>query len=358
MFESETSQVVLKRMLDSMPSDLDKREGSVVSDLASPSANEMANLYALLDTVMKLAFASTSSGEWLELRCAELGIFRKMGTFAEGYVTFNGDDVLDEGRLILKGTSVSTGGETPLYFFTTEDVLMQGGLATVRVLCEITGSYGNLRSGDIKNVVGDLSSILTVTNEFDFYSGSDDETDSSLYDRYVEFVSKPVTSGNENHYLTWAKSVAGIGDARVRSIQSDATMLPGQVDVVLLDAQKLSASASLQQSVADYIESVRPVGATVTVRGANALTLDITATIVLRDGYTLDLVENTIHTNIANYITGLAFKDDTVRFSQIANCILDVNGVLDYGNLTVNGGTGNIATAYDEVAVVGTVSLT
>ena len=41
MYESQTFDVILKRMLDRVSSSLDKREGSIIYDAIAPTANEL-----------------------------------------------------------------------------------------------------------------------------------------------------------------------------------------------------------------------------------------------------------------------------------------------------------------------------
>jgi uncharacterized phage protein gp47/JayE len=299
--------------------------------MLSPASFELASFYTILDEILKIGFAPTSYGEFLEMRCAELGVFRKPGTYAVGELTFTGDSVLDEGKEIPEGTTVSTGGDVPLYFLTTETVVMSNGVAIAPAMCEVPGLFGNVRAEVIDHIVGDLANLFTVTNVNDFHSGSDDETDEDLLSRYNDLVQRPVTSGNENHYLAWSKSVAGIGDARVRSNHSDETVPVGTVELFLLDSSKLPASQTLVTSTYDYIETVRPVGATVRCVPATGIPIE-------------------------EYLRTLAFKDPIVRYSQIANKILDVEDVLDYSDLLVNGGTGNITIGYTEVAVKGEVT--
>ena len=43
MYESQTFDVILKRMLDRVSNSLDKREGSIIYDAAAPAANEIQN---------------------------------------------------------------------------------------------------------------------------------------------------------------------------------------------------------------------------------------------------------------------------------------------------------------------------
>ena len=49
MYENQTEDVIKQRMLDVVPSDLDKREGSFIYDGISPAAIELALAYIELD---------------------------------------------------------------------------------------------------------------------------------------------------------------------------------------------------------------------------------------------------------------------------------------------------------------------
>jgi uncharacterized phage protein gp47/JayE len=59
---------------------------------------------------------------------------------------------------------------------------------------------------------------------------------------------------------------------------------------------------------------------------------------------------------MTDYLKSLAFIDPIVRYSKIASILLDTPSVLDYSNLTVNGGTANVTIADGSVAVGGTVT--
>ena len=58
------------------------------------------------------------------------------------------------------------------------------------------------------------------------------------------------------------------------------------------------------------------------------------------------------------YRDGRSFRQDYVSYAQIAAAILSAPGVEDFANLTVNGGTANIAIADRKVAVLGEVTVT
>ena len=59
MYESETYETVLNRLLSKVPSTLDKREGSVIYTALAPAAYEIAKIYSSLDIVLSETFADT-----------------------------------------------------------------------------------------------------------------------------------------------------------------------------------------------------------------------------------------------------------------------------------------------------------
>jgi uncharacterized phage protein gp47/JayE len=132
----------------------------------------------------------------------------------------------------------------------------------------------------------------------------------------------------------------------------------GTVKVDLLSTDKRAPLASVITDVAAYIESVRPIGATVTVIGAPEVAINVTATLTLVSGKTLTDAQTEISAGVTDYLKTLAFVDPVVRINEIGKIILDAASVLDYSGLTVNSGTGNVSITDGSVAVLGTVTLT
>lgn len=82
MYEEQTFEIILNRMLDRVPDGVDKREGSIIYDALAPAAVEMAQMYIELDVNANLKFADTASGEYLDRAVAWSGISRKAVTKA------------------------------------------------------------------------------------------------------------------------------------------------------------------------------------------------------------------------------------------------------------------------------------
>jgi uncharacterized phage protein gp47/JayE len=174
-------------------------------------------------------------------------------------------------------------------------------------------------------------------------------------------VRNPGTSGNKADYVNWALEVPGVGGVQVIPLWNG----PGTVKVVLLGTDKKPASADIVQAVQDYIapdpavgEGKAPIGASVTVVAATAVAINVSATVTLSGTKTLADVQAAFEKALDEYLASTAFASDpTVRYVRVGSLLLDTEGVQDYSNLLVNGGTANVVIGLDEVAVRGTVTL-
>ncbi|MGM0846883.1 MAG: baseplate J/gp47 family protein [Bacillota bacterium] len=350
LYDDQTNEVIEKRMLDLVDPSIDKREGSIVADLLSPSAMEMAFLYGELANVLDFSFADTTYGAYLDRRCKEVGITRKDATPAVGTVKFTGY----VNQIVPLGTLVSTDGANPIEFETDEEVqINEEGTAQVTVTAVTPGIRGNIIAGKIKTLTRYLVGITSVTNETVFDGGSDVESDEDLLKRYYLRMRTPSTSGNVHQYKEWALSIKGIGDCKVFPLWDGN----GTVKLRMIDTEKTAPDPTIIEDVQVYIESVRPIGATVTYEAATEVPMNIGGTIVLEPNSTIEQAIEDIQSALKTYLQDLAFRDNVVRISQIQNHILDSPYVLDYSDLTLNAGTGNVLITDGDVAVVGTVSL-
>lgn len=350
-FESQTQQEILQRMLFESPSDIDTRQGSVTWDVLSPSAGELENAYVSLGNVLSWGFANPEQPrEYLEKRAAEFGIYPKPAVKATGHVTFAGTD----GTVIPLGTEVLTRDIVPVIFVTTEIKTVINGTATVAVEAKVGGRNGNVLAGAISLVGGNISGISSVINELAFEDGADVESDEALLNRYFEKVQKPATSGNVNHYVQWAKEVAGVYDAKCFPVWNGN----GTVKVVLLDEEGTAPPQSTIDAVVSHINDGRlPIGADLTVVGATEVAINVSAKVTLAPGSALSQAKADFETVLRGYFKSIAFVDTSVQYTRIAAHLLDVPNVKDYENLTVNDKTQNIEIPDGSVPVLGEVTL-
>lgn len=351
MFENETSEAIMERMLSKFPSDIDKREGSVVWDFLSPTALELEQAYQQLDLVVNWFYTNENSPrEILIAKCADVGIEPKEAVPASGYITISGQ----EGALIPSGTRISTDDDEPVYFFTKNEVTIPtSGTIEVLVEAETPGTIGNVKANKIVRLITDVEGIASLTNSTDFNSGISEEPDHLLYQRYRERVSTRSSSGNHADYIHWAKEVPGIGYARVFRTWNG----PGTLRVVVATYDKRSPSPSLLERVEKNIEKNKPDLADVTVDGVEELSIDIDAKLTLVDDADEVKVTESIQVNINEYLGANNFNEQIVRYSKIAEAILNGDGVIDYADLRINNTTGNILLREDQIAILGKVNI-
>ncbi|MGN2369642.1 baseplate J/gp47 family protein [Clostridium cagae] len=349
MFEVKEEDL-LKEMLDKIPNDLDKREGSsLIYNALVPAAQEISRLRSDMDRFLEYTFASPNiPDEYLDKRCVEHGIERKMATYAIKLGTFydteeNLIDIPLKSRFSIDKTN-----------YITIERIEKG---KYKMQCELIGAKGNYLSGNllpIEYVEGLGKGVLGET----ILDGVDIESNENLFNRLMVKVRTPSTSGNKYDYLNWALSVNGVGGAKVFS----ETNLKGEhengyVKIVIVDSNKHKANPKLIQDVFEYIESVRPIGATVSVVSAVEKTIDITADINLVKGYNLGVAEQEFIKLLEEYLKSISFKQDYISIARIGEILLNTTGVLDYSDLKINNIISNIKLADEEIAIFGTVNL-
>ncbi|MZK51872.1 baseplate J/gp47 family protein [Clostridium beijerinckii] len=346
-----SSEAILSEMLADIDDKYDKSKGSFVYDVLSSGANKFAQYDESINTMVERRFATTATGKDLQYVVVDHGVIPKTSTKSNGPVTITGI----AGSPIAKGEMVSA--DAVKFKFIQDSVIPASGTIDVMVECEIYGTKGNVPIGAIRFFPKTLQGLQTVTNKTAFTNGYDGEEDPELKERFFEKVQEPATSGNEAEYKAWAKSIVDVSDARIIPIwdKSNGKNGAGTVKVILLNSDKRAADQTLINSVKTYIESVRPVGATVTVVSAIELSINVSATLILAPGQVLDNVKKVIETNITNYLKTIAFKQSFVSYGAIASVVFNSEGVTDYSGLLINDGISNIPIADTEVAVLGSV---
>ncbi|OPY64071.1 MAG: Baseplate J-like protein [Pelotomaculum sp. PtaU1.Bin065] len=253
----QTEEIIRQRILDAMPDDLDKVEGSPPYDAVAPVAIELALAAIWAQQVLQRGFASTTFGAYLDLRCEEHGLTRRTAVKATGTstkgnpLTINGQD----GTIVPSGFRVATpadqGTRTPSVEFVTTSQYTIGPSGSVAVDIEAVegGLKGNVAAGAISIVVTPIAGVTGVTNATQITGGLDTETDASLLARYLQKVQSPSTGGNKADYVNWALEVAGVGGVSVVPVRDG----PGTVSISIIGTDKAPANQALVDQVQDYI---------------------------------------------------------------------------------------------------------
>lgn len=172
----------------------------------------------------------------------------------------------------------------------------------------------------------------------------DGESDDSYRARIFQKIQNPLTSGNKNHYIYWAKKVNGVGDAKCIPCWNGA----GTVKVIVLSDAKEVPTEETLQAVRDYIEENRPIGAAVMVTAATPIPVTIQVSIALEDGSGLADAKTAIEQYIHDYLDEIAFQAVPLSYYRIGDRIFNAPGVQDIASYTINGGMVSIPAAIGE----------
>ena len=342
MYEARTQPDILKELQQNSKTDASKFEGTFEYDVFASNSIEFAKQEVEREQQYKAAFAQTSWGEYLTMRAAEHGVFRKAAVKAIGKVTVQGTGTVPAGSIFATATGIN---------FIAQAETKVDRQADIEIEAQQAGTAGNVTENLITVIPMSIPGISSVNNSEATHDGFDEETDEDLYERLDFKVRMPATSGNAYHYKLWAMSVEGVGKAGVKPLWNGN----GTVKVIITDSNNNPASEDLLKKVADYIAEQAPIGATLTVTAPTIVAINIALTVTKGTGD----IEG-IKKAVDNYFISDSFDGKTVSYALVGKSILtnsDITLVSDWDDLTINGGVENIAITYEQMPKVGKVVL-
>ena len=398
MFENNSYDLILDRMLSRVPDKFDKREGSVIFDTHSPTALELQFLYIELERVMKEAYGSTASREFLILRCQERGITPYEATNA-----------------VLKGVfmpiSVDVTGKRFNIGSVNYTVLERISGSEYKVQCDSSGIVGNQQLGSLIPI-DYIDGLETAELVEILIPGEDEEDTKDLRKRYFASFDEKAFGGNVQDYIEKTNAISGVGSVKVKRVWNDdlkpSEMIPsetvekwyssvigslsgepkewlgrifeaakdkklttgGTVLLTVLNSDFGTASDTLIQAVQKAVDpdeyagegyGFAPIGHIVKVKSAEGVPVSISTEITFDEGYGWDNLKDTVEGAVSDYLLELrkAWADDPyliVRVSQIDTRILGIKGVVDVGNTLINGSADNLVLGEYQVPVLDSVS--
>ncbi|MCI8821822.1 MAG: phage tail protein [Lachnospiraceae bacterium] len=398
MYENTTYETIRDRMLARVPDRFDKREGSVIWDTHSPAAIELQILYLELDNILKEAYGDSASREYLILRCRERGIAPRQATHA-----------------VLKGVFVPADIEVSGQRFNIGDrnyvVTERIADGEYRVRCESPGRVGNQYLGNmipVEYIQGLQTAELTEL----LIPGEDEEETEELRSRYFDSFDDHAFGGNRTDYLEKTNAIPGVGRTKVTRVWntdiSPAEMIPkesverwydstketlsgevrdwlnsvfraakekklttgGTVLLTIINSEFGAASETLVQKVQTAMDpevnagegyGLAPMGHVVKVESAKERKVTVKASLIFEPGYGWNNLQGLLEEAVSDYLLELRkeWADASylvVRISQIDTRLLNVQGVLDVQNTSINGVMSNLSLEKYEIPVPGGVS--
>jgi len=283
MFAIPSLKDLVERARQSFRVNLPGSDAWIWPNNINPTAKVFAGLvhevFGFADYIQKQKFALTADSEHLDLHGEEFGLARKPRAPAQGYV-----DIAVSAAVTLDVAAVFRRADGVEYVSTSDGSTTGAGTLSVLVTAVTDGKNTNAVAGTPLEIVSGLNGDDVATAQVAssaIVAGFDDEDDESFRARILFRKRNPPHGGSAADYVLWAGEVAGVSvtgarpDVFVERVWSG----PGTVRVfpLMFDlyADGIPRPADIER-VKDYIETVRPAGAMVTVQAPQAVPINIT----------------------------------------------------------------------------------
>lgn len=361
MFDDKNTESIKSVILERLRADgrLSTMAGSFADAMVGPFAEVVSECYQSLPGVVSMLFVDEGSGPYIDAVGQQYFNFnRRSGTRASGAMTLRGDS-----GTVIPANTVFLSADGLEFRLMGAVAIGTSGSASGQVEAMETGRAYNLPAGALcrmyVNPIG-----LSSYESGETLGGTDGESDTALLSRIDARRKKPPTSGNGYHYQEWALEIPGVGLAKVVSLASG----PGTVGVSILDTNLAPASEAILEGVRANIEAKRPVGATVTVKSGEALSIAVRATVVLTLGTTAEAVQETFRAKLQSYCNelisqkyGLVYSGPTedkpydLLYNRVASILMGIDGVRNFTLLTLNGAEADISIPANSIPSLGSV---
>lgn len=348
MFENFTYEYLLQGMLDRVPNVFDKREGSMIYNAIAPSAAELAEAYIILDIINDESYVDTCSYNSLIKKCKEKGILPTPATNAIVKGKFNID--------IPIGSRFSL---DDLNYVAIEKI----DTGIFKLQCEDTGPVLKLGSLiPIEYIEGlETAELVEV-----LINGEYEESEDKLRKRYFDSLESEAFGGNIADYKEKVNKIQDIGGVKVYPVWKGGRT----TKLVIINSNFDVPSSALVNDTQEKIDPIQnqgkglgiaPIGHIVTVIGVDSTLIDISTHITYQDGWNFDEIKTHIEECIDTYFKELneTWENNEnliVRISQIETRLLNLEGVLDIENTTINGLASNFKLEADSIAKRGVIS--
>lgn len=371
-FQGKDYDYFLRKMLDAVPDNVDKREGSIIYDALAPAALVMGQQSLDMANVIKETYIKTASGEFLDYRAIEHGTSRYPATQTEAKAKVLNDkkEPLDNVQIGDKFASI---GDSPIFYVVTK---INSDL-TIELTAETAGSSANSYIGQVLPVTpNDLLSWAEITEIT--APARDVESDDHLRARLLSSQSWIAYGGNVADYLDMTSKIDEVGAAQIYPTWNGG----GTVKVVILNNDLMPASASLVQKVKNTLDpedkqaegyGLAPIDHSVTVTAPEKLIVNVDISVKLDDTKVTRYVKDSITKAVEGYFQSLREDwadinqklgrgyQETIYRSKILSQVMLTEGVVNAKLPSLNGKDADIDLIFNNIKsqlpVVGTVTI-
>lgn len=345
--EAQNYDYWLNLMLDNVPNDIDKREGSIIYDAVAPAAMVSAQQSLSLANIIRETYIKTAQGEFLDYRAVEHGTSRYAATNTEVKAKFNDDD--GNPVNVEVGDRFASIAESPIFY----TVIKANNDGTAEMQAEEAGTSANSYIGQVLPVTPNDNLAWAEITEI-IAPARDAETDDHLRERILKSDAWLAYGGNIADYLDMIHKISEVGAAQVYPVWAGS----GTVKLVIVNNDLMPASADLVKKVKNIIDpedneaqgvGLAPIDHRVTVVAPAVLKVDVSIKLQLTDQANKVAVEKGIKDMLNELFSELRKDWDTINVtvgrgyslsiyrSRILSKIMLIDGVADSQLPKLNG---------------------
>lgn len=317
---------------------------SILDIHAKVAAGQAHLIHGHLAWIARQIIATTADGPELAERASLYGVFRKAAARATGTTRFGGI----ESSIIPRGTVLRRVDGTD---YTTDAAgTITTGSADVAITAAIGGLSSNAAAATDLSLVSPIVGVnaVSVVLSPGLSGGDDAEDDADLLARLLQEIRNTPQGGASPDYVSWALAAATFV---TRAFTIPLHFGVGTVGVTFLedDSVPIIPSAGDVQTVQDFIDTLRPVTAILTVFAPTEKTID--PTIALTPD-TTD-VRLAVSANLVDMLLATAAPGRTITISKIREAISTAAGEEEHA-LTLP--VADVVAAAGEIVTLGTIT--
>lgn len=340
--------------------------GSVVRAIFEANAGLVLWLQWLVLQVLSMTRASTSTGADLDSWMNDFGLARLPAIAATGTITLSRFST-NLTAFVPVGTIVKTGDGNVTFSVTADatnstwqaDSLgytIPVGVASVDVpvVCQSSGSIGNVMANTVTLIASSLSGVDQVTNSVAFANGIDTEDDAGFRVRFRNYLAGLSKATAPAIAAVISSFRQGLAYKIKENTLPDGEQRAGSF-LVIIDDGTGYPNQDLLSSLSDAIEAVRPIGVTFNVVPPTVQLVNVTVTIQMEVGSATP-TQSAIAGAIENYIS-LIPLEGMASITRIAQSLYaNIPGVSNVSNISLNGGSVDIVASAGAVLRPGQIT--
>lgn len=361
MFEDKTYEKLMKDKLDTISESIDKREGSMIHFACGANSAEVAQMYITLEWMFQQMFGDTAERKYLiKIAKDTRGIEPTAATCAVLKGKFDTE--------IVRGTRFSL---DDINYYTDELLEQKDGFYYYKVICETAGEIGNQSFGQMIPI--DFVKNLTVCELTEvLIPGEDEESTENFRQRWKKSFNTTAFGGNKADYIEKINSISGVGGCKVyRATNAAGQLVGGYVKTVIIASDFTVPTQELIKTVQTLIDpfqdgggdGLAPFGHIYNAEAVTSVPVAVLSKFTFDTGYIFDDLKNQIEDAIKAYLLDLAKEWSKqnemeyliVRISAIESRILDISGIIDIADTTINGNAENLVLGINEIPTFGNV---